>query len=149
MNNNLYNSIKSDTKRLLTGFFLPILLGSTGLCIASFIEFKGAISSELNGWFKQAIIEAFIPALIYAVALGGIQTTIYSFLMEKLINPKIKSHLLVIIISAILGAISTLLSGFVTQHYVFFSITGAVIGIIVGAILRKMYINDKLLHNML
>jgi len=141
--------INNDTKRLLTGIILPILLGSTGLCIAFFIEPNVTISSEFNGWFKQVIIEAFIPVLIYAVALGGIQSILYSFLMEKLINPKVRSHLLVIFISAILGVISTLLSGFVTQRFVFFFIAGALVGIVVGAILRAMYINEKQFRTML
>jgi len=134
--------INNDTKRLLTGIILPILLGSIGLCIAFFIESNVTISSELSGWFKQVIIDAFIPVLIYALALGGIQTIIYSLLMEKLINPKIKNHLIVILTSAMLGVMSTLLSGFATQRYVFFAIAGAVTGVIVGAVLRTMYIKN-------
>lgn len=141
--------IKNKTKRLLVGIFLPILLGSLGLCISILTDSRITLSTELNEWFKQVVIDALIPVLIYAAALGGIQTIIYSFLMEKHINPKIKSHLLVIIISATLGVMSTLLSGFVTQHYMLYSIIGGVTGIIVGAILRKMYINERQLHNML
>jgi len=136
--------MKDDNKRLLTGVLLPIVLGSIGITTWSFAGFNGDVSSEFIGLFKQIILEAFIPVLIYAGVLVGVQSIIYSFLMEKIINPKVRSNILVVFYSIILGLISTVLSGFVTQKLVVFSITGAVVGFIVGIILRKMYTLERL-----
>ncbi len=110
------------------------------MTIISFIELNGKINLETTELFNHVIINIFIPFLIYTVVLGGVQSIIYSFLMEMQVNPKIKSNILVIIISSFLGALSTLLSGLATQSFLLFSIIGAVVGILVGIILRAMYV---------
>lgn len=75
--------------------------------------------------------------MMSAYFLTGIQSIIYSLLMEFLINPKIKNNFAVVILSSALGGLSGIIllkPGLVV---------GALTGMLTGIILRRMYLGSK------
>ena len=75
--------------------------------------------------------------MMSAYFLTGIQSIIYSLLMEFLINPKIKNNFAVVILSSALGGLSGIIllkPGLVV---------GALTGMLTGIILRRMYLRSK------
>lgn len=111
--------------------FLPIILGTAVFLI------MGIVSSSKGSVEISAILSALYMSLIlfpFAMTFVGIQSLIYSFLMEFVVNPFVKNDLIAILISLLLDV----LSGFVLSDHVMILI-GAIVGLVVGIFLRSIY----------
>ena len=157
-------AVKKRLYRLILGATLPVLVGAAGV----WLLFSGGWHSPhvtnqhitLYSIFRDIFYAIAFYLLISAVGfiLVGIQSVIYSMLMEFVVNPRIKCDYVAILIGGFLGAASGLfiqLLVFVssvldanpsrpTLDYadvdVFFAILGFMVGLIVSRILRRNYV---------
>jgi len=113
---------KDRVKRLLLGFALPPVLGA--LCISLIFLISGRVSMA----FSLLIIS--IP---FAFFLTGIQSIIFSFIMEYLILAKASDVTYVIISGVILGVLS---SFFLSTM---FCVIGAIVGGLSSYLLFRRY----------
>lgn len=124
-----FMSIKNRTKRLFVGFIAPIVAAPVGLLIYGVFEPGG--NFELDG-----VVIAFLLVLFFSTAGGGLQSFIYSMLMEFIVNPYVKSNFLCVALSVVLGFLSGLP---LAIGYGYF---GAVVGLCVGTFLRMDYLRS-------
>ena len=107
------------------------------------------LPAPIGAWIFQIVLtfayrqrfgpEAFIilPGLAYAFV--GIQSIIYSYIMEYYVNAKFSSNLIIYICSAVLGAITAASITIITGAFLRVTTIGLVTGLIVGIILRACY----------
>jgi hypothetical protein len=117
--------------RFILGVFLPMILGTAVFLII------GTITSSKESVGFSEILSIILMSLIlfpFAMIFVGVQSLIYSFLMEFAVNPFVKSDLIAVLISLLLGV----LSGFVLSDPEMMMI-GAIVGLVVGIILRSIY----------
>lgn len=119
--------------RMAVGVFMPAIIGTSLLfLLMSFVtQPQSSMPSSLYA-------DGFKGMLVFAYMFVGIQSIIYSMIMEFWINPKIKSSFIVVGISAALGT----LSGVVIFGY-FLAIIGFLTGLIVGLYLRYSYAKES------
>ncbi|MEJ2693586.1 MAG: hypothetical protein P8166_11150 [Candidatus Thiodiazotropha sp.] len=117
--------------RFLAGLLLPVYLGTTIICGVSLVqEAKGNVNLlELPFALVGGVL--FFP---FGALFVGAQSVIYSFLMEFVVNPFVKSHVLAVSISVCLGMLSVVVLG--TDRIV---LVGALVGLLVGIFLRSIY----------
>ena len=115
-------------ERILLGIFLPPLIGG-------FLFFVLFLRPELSLLFSLKTITDFLSFLMVAYAFMGVQSLIFSLLMEFFIQ-KFESNKLVYMFASFIGA----MSGFILLFH------GIIIGLFVGFIvsywLRLMYIKQ-------
>ena len=85
--------------------------------------------------FDLTLVMVFLLFLAFGYLFVGIQSVIYSTLMEYYVNPKISNDVLVIIISGVLGA----LSGAVVLGSAG-AVLGVVPGFVTGIYLRRSFV---------
>lgn len=124
--------MKRRKTRLLLGFVLPPTLG----VLFVFLMFYFLADDQSDKEFSYGILVAGFPI---AFILLGIQSLIFSFVMEYLINPQIKNNTLVIVTSGALGFLAVLSLSY--ESY-FLMIVGTFISLVVGSILRRNHINS-------
>lgn len=145
-------TLKRDKRviRLAAGLLLPGFLGA--LLWIAITSINALIAGD------RITDSGFFPFLLFMSMMAyffvGIQSLIYSILMEYLINRNVNNNILAVFFSVILGfllgPILFIILAFFTSGYsipageigivTFLSITGAVVGLIVGIILRWLYI---------
>ena len=112
--------IKTSKKLLYLGFILPSLVVSLiFLVIILFSTISEIHSGEhvvTQYIFSITVLEAIwfiitssIGMYLVILLLCGIQSIIYSFLMNYIIFPKVKSHFRIVLISGVLGGVSATL----------------------------------------
>ncbi|ENU29547.1 hypothetical protein F991_02595 [Acinetobacter sp. CIP-A165] len=104
--------IKVSKKLLYLGFILPSLVTSfLFLVIAIFSTFSEIYRYISSITVLEAIWFIFRAIGVYLMILlsCGVQSIIYSFLMNYIIFPKVKSHFRIVLISGVLGGLSTTL----------------------------------------
>jgi hypothetical protein len=118
--------------RIIMGIFLPAIVGTLlfGMTVA-FSNWDGDLIESVFALLGSIII-FFIPAMLFV----GIQSIIYAFLMEFMVNTFVKNDVIAVVISVLLGLLSALVFGSGAMMMV-----GAVVGLIVGIMLRVMYLN--------
>ena len=126
--------------RIAIGVLLPVFIASIFFTAYVELTFEGVKTPGLLAFYNRVIVEALIASLIYASVLAGVQSIIYSFLMEKIINPKVHNNVLVYLYSSLLGVVCALLAGLVARQVFVLSVFGAFTGFIVGIVLRKLYL---------
>lgn len=120
---------KDRVKRLLLGFALPPVLGA--LCISLIFLISGKVSMA----FGLLIIS--IP---FAFVLTGIQSIIFSFVMEFLVLAKASDVTYVITSGVILGVLSSFFMG------TMYCVVGAIVGGLSSYFLFRRYntVNKKI-----
>ncbi|MCU4387942.1 MULTISPECIES: hypothetical protein [Acinetobacter] len=112
--------VKVSKKLLYLGFILPSLVVSLiFLVIILFSTISEIYSGEhviTRYIFSITVLEAIwfiitsaIGMYLFILLFCGIQSIIYSFLMNYIIFPKVKSHFRIVLISGVLGGLSTTL----------------------------------------
>lgn len=123
--------------RITTGILAPAPIGTmVVIIIYQIVYFIYNRNFVININNKDSFL-TLLGLMMYAYFLIGIQSIIYSLLMEFVINPKIKNSLAVVILSSALGGLSgamLLEPGLVV---------GAITGMLMGIILRRMYLGSK------
>jgi hypothetical protein len=117
--------------RLLIGFTLPLAIGSEVFAVL-------ALVSEANGNVTLDMLPAMIIGGViffpFALIVMGIQSLVYSLLMEFVINPLISTKSIVYLISLFLGVVSSC-----TISCGYSALVGAVAGLLSGFVLRSIY----------
>ncbi|WP_395373307.1 hypothetical protein [Marinicella sp. W31] len=130
---------KNRLIRMLQGIFLPVAIQTFLMLLYALIDSGLGMKDGIGDFFKMMFL-----LLAYGYVVAGIQSILCALTMEFLINPRIKNHIAVVLISGFLG----LLSGFSVIAFVFGKATGdasewlllsAVTGLIMGVILRRSY----------
>ena len=119
---------KGRIKRLLMGALAPPLVGAF-----LFMVYLGEYGQGM-----PRVINDLTAVLFLGYLLGGIQSFVYSLLMEFLINPKAKTDTIAIFISAVIGAAS----GLVIDQSPELAAAGFLVGGFMGYILRNSYKNS-------
>ena len=140
---------KHKTIRIIAGVFLPLFIGSVFMVMTPLIENYielNRITLYKNDENVNVIknLLGFLGSIFFltllAIPLCGIQALISSLLMEKMINPKIKSNTLAVLAFSGLGVLSGIsLSAFFSFSSDLLSkfvIVGLLVGLIVGTMLR-------------
>jgi hypothetical protein len=117
----------------MLGAFLPPFVGWIIITLAVIAEkISEIISNPLSLLFVfMGSLFLFIGAFLFLI----IPSIIYSFIMEFLIIPHIKSKIIVVILSSSMGFVSGLLVYLAMSEFKFLMPLGFVVGIIVGWIL--------------
>lgn len=116
--------IKAQVKRVVLAALLPALVGSMLMSILGVF-----VTGELAIFAKGMLM---FPLFAYYAV--GLQSIVYSVILEFIINPYIKNHLLAMAASVLFGG---LVGG---MEFAFFGvILGALTGAIVGAYIRQLY----------
>lgn len=118
--------IKAQVKRVMLAALLPALVGSMLMSILGVF-----VTGELTTFAKGMLM---FPLFAYYAV--GLQSIVYSVILEFIINPYIKNHLLAISASVLLGG---LVGGMQLQFDFFSIVLGALTGAIVGAYIRQLY----------
>lgn len=118
--------IKGRKHRLVIGFIAPPLLGFVLLSLFLFFAAQG----EADERFLAGAFLLGLPVTFLAV---GLQSLLFSCLMEFLILVKFSSHLVVLCFSLIIGFLSGLFFG------LFFAVYGAIVAGIVGLYLFRQH----------
>lgn len=130
----MIKNFNSKTKRLLFGFFMPIL----SVPLVGFINILFN-NPEDGGDF----LKGFLIIILFSFVFVGIQSLLYSFIMEYIVNPHIENHLICILLSGFLG----FLSGYVINETLLSSgrwgLFGLGVGIVSGTIIRFLYVKSK------
>jgi len=85
-----------------------------------------------------------ISASLYGYLLVGVQSLLYAFIMEHVINRRLGSDVVAVALSALLGALAgatmlLIFRGWDSWFAVAWFMLGAIVGLVVGYILRRMY----------
>lgn len=115
---------KNRPLRMAIGFILPPYLGALLSTIALMF---------LEPFQLMDIYIGFISLAFFGFIFTAIQSALYTVLMELVINPRIKNHLLVVAASVLLGSVAIPLTGILI-------ISGAIAGLIIGIVLRWLYV---------
>jgi hypothetical protein len=118
--------------RIIMGIFLPAIVATLifGVSVA-FRNWDGDLIESVFALLGSIII-FFIPAMLFV----GIQSIIYAFVMEFMVNTFVKNDVIAVAISVLLGLLSALAFGSGVMMMM-----GALVGLIVGIMLRVMYLN--------
>jgi hypothetical protein len=97
------------------------------------------VVSESHGGFDistllQSLLGGVFVFFLFAMIFIGIQSIVYSLLMEFVVNPYIKNRFMAVLASVSLGTLSGTVLNIDS-----FALIGAAVGLIVGIILRSMY----------
>lgn len=113
------------------GIFLPALVGALILGVSIAVsDWDGNLIESLTVVFGSLIL-FFISGLVFV----GIQSIIYSFVMEFMVNTFVKNNVIVVAISILLSLLSSLVFG-----KGFMLVLGGVVGLVVGVFLRVLYL---------
>lgn len=127
------NQAQNRFPRLITAALMPVVMFSL---IAVILVALGIKLPNLPPAFGS--IPGFIGLILAGWLLGGLQTILYSVLMEFLINPRITNDRIVILISGIMLSMVTW-SLFFTGLPLSLMFIGFISGCVVGYYVRDMY----------
>lgn len=128
--------------RLFLGFICPIMIGGYLIMFLT-----GLLNNRQSTFFELVWIPLFgIPFYFIVFPAFIIQSIIYTVLMEFVINPKVPSHKLCLLISTLLGVVAAILPTLIMKgcdnkfdDLMYFIFSGAGTGLILGSLLRYLY----------
>jgi hypothetical protein len=117
--------------RLLIGAILPLSLGSEIVAVMAMVsEAKGNITLDM----LPAMLVGGMMFFPFALIIMGIQSLVYSLLMEFVVNPFIETKFVVYLASIFLGVMSGC-----TLDCGYFALVGAGAGLLSGVVLKLIY----------
>lgn len=141
---------RNQATRILLGIFLPALIASIIFMLYKTYIVSSEEPEQLSVWgyglpwllnhltnFIRIILAAFILSL-YAAAISGLQSVLYSLTLEYLINPKVDNDNIATFIHLTLGLLSGWTANMIIREDSLI-IIGGLTGLIVGHILRTNY----------
>lgn len=114
---------------------MPAFLG-----VLFFLSTSAAFDAEREFKVFELFDRTFLFIMLVAYAFVGIQSLIYSFVMEFVVNPKIANNFTAVLASMVIGAISGVVLGTVGATI------GLIIGFLLGLMLRYLYIKSVKIH---
>jgi len=140
--------MKGQTQRIVIGMFMPAIIGS----LLMFFYLLGTESVGKPGAFD--IWSAFI-IIVFALLFSGIQSTLYSLVMEFIVNRYFKRDDVVVGLSILLGLFSVLILHPIepklfspSKGLPVLIFIGPITGLIVGVLLRRMYLHSLSVESM-
>jgi hypothetical protein len=130
------NSVSS---RLVIGLFGPAIFGS--LMVVVFIFVPAGISEGLSIEMIRIALGGFVILLLGASFFIGLQSFLYTIVMEFIIRPRVRRRGAYLLASCMLGAVSGLAIDVIFEDHFYFSIFGLLTGFLTGLILY-----DKEVH---
>lgn len=115
--------VQKRPERVLIGFLGPVLSVPIGFLLNGVMQ--GLIGDS---------IAFFVLSIFFSLVMVGLQSIIYSMLMEYVVNPFIKNNYIAIFISMLMG----FCSGYVLNNTMAF--VGVFVGLLFGIILRVKYV---------
>ena len=119
--------------RLLVGLLGPAIVGSFILMIFVFVSagIKEGPSIEIF----QSVLKGFIIFLVAGSIFIGIQSLVYTIVMEFIVRPKVRLRKVFLVVSCMLGTASGSIVGIIFDDLSFLMTLGTVTGLLTGVIL--------------
>ena len=126
----MWEFCKGRKARIVLGILLPPLFGVIVFLVPTTVDCVTQDQNELACGMPRFLV-------ISAYLLMGLPSIIYSLVMEFVVNSKISSYKICILVSSFLGVAAGMVTG-----KLFLVVVGAIVGLLTGMILRKNYEND-------
>jgi len=119
--------------RLLVGLLGPAIISS--FIIMVFVFVSAGTKEGLSIDTFQIVLKGFVLFLVAGSFFIGIQSLVYTIVMEFIVRPKVRLRNAYLLVSCMLGAASGLVVDVIFDNRPFFIIFGAIIGLLTGLIL--------------
>ena len=119
--------------RLLVGLLGPAIVGSFILMVFVFVSagIKEGPSIEIF----QSVLKGFVIFLVAGSIFIGLQSLVYTIVMEFIVRPKVRLRNAFLVASCMLGAASGSIVGIIFDDLPFLITLGTVTGLLTGLIL--------------
>lgn len=135
--------LSHSLRRIIIGTLLPILL--MWLYTDFYLGFSDLSLATRHPIIWDKILYLAV-GIVFIAASAFVPGFFASLLMEKVVNPYIKNHLLVVLIAAMLGFVNKVsIETFAPVSA--FTIESIVVGAMTGSILRWLYIRENHLYS--
>ena len=126
--------------RLLLGLLGPAVIGSFITMVFVFVSafIKEGPSIEMF----QSVLKGFVIFLVVGTIFIGLQSLVYTIVMEFIVRPKVRMRNAYLIGSCMLGAASGLIVDMIFYDFPFLTVLGAITGLLIGLILYDQDIQD-------
>lgn len=129
--------------RLLVGLLGPAIVGS--FIIMVFVFVSAVIKEGPSIDIFQSVIKGFVIFLVAGWIFIGLQSLVYTIVMEFIVRPKVRLRNNYLVTSCMLGAASGSIVGIIFDDLLFLITLGTVTGLLTGLVL---YEKDMLIsHN--
>ena len=129
--------------RLLIGLLGPAIIGSFMMMV--FIFVSAGIKEGLSIEIFQNVLKGFVILLLAASIFIGLQSLVYTIVMEFIVRPKVLLREAYLVASCMMGAVSGLVIDILIDDPPFFSIFGTITGLLTGLILYEKEVQSS--HN--
>ena len=119
--------------RLLVGLLGPAIVSS--FIIMVFVFVSAGIKEGLSIEIFQSVIKGFVIFLVAGLIFIGLQSLVYTIVMEFIVRPKVRLRNKFLVASCMLGATSGSIVGVIFDDLPFFITVGTVTGLLTGLIL--------------
>ena len=119
--------------RLLVGLLGPAIVSS--FIIVGFVFVSAGIKEGFSIEIFQSVLKGFVIFLVAGSFFIGLQSLIYTIVMEFVVRPKVRLRNAYLVVSCMLGAASGLVVDVIFDEPAFFIIFGTIIGLLTGLIL--------------
>jgi hypothetical protein len=119
--------------RLLVGLLGPAAISS--FIIVAYVFVPGGIKEGLSIEMFQLMLESFVLFFVAGSFFIGLQSLLYTIVMEFMVRPKVRLRNAYLVVSCMLGAASGLVVDVVFDDPPVFIIFGTVIGLLTGLVL--------------
>jgi len=119
--------------RLLIGLLGPAIIGSFIIVVHVFVS--AGVKEGLSIEMSQNVLKGFVLFLLAAPIFIGLQSLVYTIVMEFIVRPKVRLRYVYLVASCILGTASGLVIDVIFNDHPFLSIIGTITGLLTGLIL--------------
>ena len=132
--------------RLLIGLLGPAIVGS--FIIMVFVFVSAVIKEGPSIEIFHSVLKGFVIFLAVGSIFFGLQSLVYTVLMEFVVRPRIRLRTAYLVVSCILGAASGLIIDTIFDDFPFLTIVGATTGLLMGLIMydKNMQSSHKKTH---
>ena len=119
--------------RLLVGLLGPAIIGSFIMMVFVFVSagIKEGPSIEMF----QSVLKGFVVFLVAGSIFIGIQSFVYTIVMEFIVRPRVRLRKAYLVGSCMLGAASGTIVDMIFDDFPFLTIIGTITGLLIGLIL--------------
>ena len=119
--------------RLLVGLLGPAIVGS--FIIMVFVFVSAGIKDGPSIEMLQSVLKGFVVFLVAGLIFIGLQSFVYTIVMEFIVRPKVRLRNAYLVVSCMLGAASGSIVDIIFDDFPFVTILGAITGLLTGLIL--------------
>ena len=119
--------------RLLVGLLGPAIASSFIIIVYVFVS--AAIKEGPSIEMFQSVLKGFVVFLVAGAFFIGLQSLVYTIVMEFIVRPKVRLRNAYLIGSCMLGAASGSIVDMIFDGFPFFTILGTITGLLIGLLL--------------